>query len=113
MLVDIKKVQITVTVPHEYANVVKNAIWEIGAGVIGNYTNCSLSTKCIGTFKPNDRATPFIGKSNKLEYVEEEQIEVSCDIKDVRRVVDTIKKVHPYEEPAINIVPLLDESSFN
>ncbi len=113
MLVDIKKVQITVTVPLGYANTVKQAIWEIGAGVIGNYTNCSLSTKCIGTFKPNDNATPFIGKSNKLEYVEEEQIEVSCDIKDVRRVVDTIKKVHPYEEPAINIVPLLDESSFN
>ncbi len=113
MLVDIKKVQITVTVPFGYANTVKQAIWEISAGVIGNYTNCSLSTKCIGTFKPNDSATPFIGKSNKLEYVEEEQIEVSCDIKDVRRVVDIIKKVHPYEEPAINIVPLLDESSFN
>lgn len=112
MLVDVKKVQITVTVPFEYTNVVKNAIWEIGAGVIGNYTNCSLSTKCIGTFKPNPRATPFIGTNNKLEYVEEEQIEVCCDIKDVKRVVARIREVHPYEEPAINIVPLLDEDSF-
>lgn len=112
MLVDIKKVQITVTVPFDHVDKVLNAIWSIGAGVIGNYTNCSLSTKCIGTFKPNPQAKPYIGDNNLLEHVEEEQIEVSCDIKDVKRVVSKIREVHPYEEPAINIVPLMDENSF-
>lgn len=112
MLVDIQKVQITVTVPHDYVKTVLNAIWSIGAGVIGNYTNCSLSTKCIGTFKPNSQATPFIGNNNSLEHVEEEQIEVTCNINEVKKVVEKIREVHPYEEPAINIVPLIDINNF-
>jgi len=112
MILDIQKVQITVTVPHDYVQQVLNAIWSLGVGVIGNYTNCSLSTKCIGTFKPNTQAKPFIGDNNTLEHVEEEQIEVGCSINDVKRVVAKIREVHPYEEPAINIVPLLDEGSF-
>ena len=113
MLVDIKKVQITVTVPFSHIDIVRKAIWSIGAGIVGNYTNCSLSTKVIGTFKPNISAKPFIGQNNELEYVEEEQLEVSCGVEDVKTVVDAIKKVHPYEQPVINIVPLLDEKSFS
>lgn len=112
MLVDVKKVQITVTVPQEFSCELKKAIWSMGAGVIGNYTNCSLSSKITGTFKPNNKANPFIGKNEKLEKVEEEQIEVVCKIKDVKKVVQKIREVHPYEEPAINIIPLLDEKSF-
>ena len=112
MLIDVKKVQITVTVPSEYVDKVRNAIWSMGVGVIGNYTNCSLSSKCVGTFKPNKQAKPFIGENNTIEYVEEEQIEISCKIKDVKKVVQKIREVHPYEEPAINIIPLLNEKDF-
>lgn len=113
MIVDIKKVQITVTVPFSHVDIVRNAIWSIGAGIIGKYTNCSLSSKVIGTFRPNEDAKPYIGDNNELEYVEEEQLEVSCSVDDVKKVVQKIREVHPYEEPAINIVPLLDEQSFN
>lgn len=109
---DIKKVKIVVTVPPENVEEVRNAICKIGAGVIGNYTYCSMSTKCIGTFKPNDKANPYIGKSNTLEFVEEDKLEVVCDCKIVGEVVKTIRKVHPYEEPAIEIIPLMDEESF-
>ena len=38
---------------------------EAGAGIIGNYSYCSFYTKCIGTFKPNDKANPYIGKNNE------------------------------------------------
>lgn len=112
MKLDINKVKIIVTIPLENVNVVRDAILEVGAGVIGNYTHCSMSTKCIGTFKPNDEATPFIGKAGKLEFVEEEKLEVVCDINKVKVVLKKIREVHPYEEPAIDIIPLLDESIF-
>lgn len=112
MNIDINKVKIIVTIPIENVNEVRSAICEAGAGVIGNYTYCSMSTKCIGTFKPTDEANPYIGEKNKLEFVEEEKLEVICDVKLVKDVILKIREVHPYEEPGIDIIPLIDEKVF-
>lgn len=112
MNIDIKRVKITVSMPSKNVCEVRNAICEMGAGVIGNYTYCSMSTKCIGTFKPNDEANPYIGENNKLEFVEEEKLDVICDVTIVKQVLSKLRAVHPYEEPAISIVPLLDEDLF-
>lgn len=109
---NIKKVKIIVTVPKDNIEEVRNAMCNVGAGVIGNYSFCSTVTKSIGTFIPNDNANPYIGEHNILEYVEEEKIEVICDVEKVKKVISELRKVHPYEEPAIDIVPLLDESQF-
>jgi hypothetical protein len=91
---------------------VRNAVCEIGAGIIGNYTYCTSSTKSIGTFMPNDNANPYIGKKNNLEFVEEEKLEFVCEINKVKSVISKLREIHPYEEPAIDIIPLLDEESF-
>ncbi len=112
MNVNINKVKIIVTVPLENVEEVRNAVCNVGAGVIGNYTHCSMSTKCIGTFKPNDNANPYIGENNKLEFVEEEKLEFVCICSLVKKVLAKLREVHPYEEPAIDIIPLLDESDF-
>ena len=112
MNININKVKIIVTVPKENTVEVRNAICNEGAGVIGNYSYCSMSTKCIGTFKPNDDANPYIGENNKLEFVEEDKLEVVCSIDKVRSVISKLRDVHPYEEPAIDIIPLLDETDF-
>lgn len=109
---NIKKVKIIVTVPKDYLEEVRNAMCNAGAGVIGNYSFCTTATKSIGTFIPNDSANPYIGERNKLEFVEEEKIEVICSVEKVKKVINELRKVHPYEEPAIDIVPLLDESQF-
>ena len=110
---NINRVKIIVTIPIENVEEVRNAICEAGAGIIGNYTHCSMSTKCIGTFKPNDNANPYIGENNKLEFVEEEKLEVVCGVDNVKKVISKLREVHPYEEPAIDIIPLLDENDFN
>ena len=109
---NINKVKIIVTVPKEKTEDIRNAICDLGAGVIGNYSHCSISTKCIGTFKPNDNSNPYIGENNKLEFVEEDKLEVVCPIEKVKSVISKIRDVHPYEEPAIDIIPLLDENDF-
>jgi len=109
MNIDINKVKIVVTVPIKNIDEVRNAICAEGAGVIGNYTHCSMTTKCIGTFKPTNEANPYIGEKNKLEFVEEEKLEVMCDINIVKKVLKKLREVHPYEEPAIDIIPLLNE----
>ncbi len=109
---NVKKVKIFVTVPCENTDDVRNAMCNAGAGVIGNYSFCSTSVKSVGTFIPNADANPYIGKQNELEIVEEDKIEVICDVDKVKNVIKELRKVHPYEEPAIDIVPLLDENDF-
>ena len=113
MNIEINKVKIIVTIPIENVDEVRNAICEAGAGVIGNYTHCSMSTKCVGTFKPTDEANPYIGEKNNLEFIEEEKLEVVCDVNIVKNVISKLREVHPYEEPAIDIVPLINESFFD
>lgn len=112
MNINVNRVKIIVTVPLENVEEVRNAVCEAGAGVIGNYMYCSMSTKCIGTFKPTDKANPYIGKKNNLEFVNEEKLEVVCNVNKVREVVSVLRKIHPYEEPAIDIIPLIDEDYF-
>ena len=109
MNIDIKKVKVIVTIPAENTEEVRNAICNEGAGIIGNYTYCTMTTKCTGTFKPSDKANPYIGEKNKIEFVEEDKLEAICDINIVKRVIKIIRGVHPYEEPAIDIIPLIDE----
>lgn len=111
MKIDINKVKITVTVPPENAKEVRDAICNAGAGIIGNYTYCTISSECVGTFKPTDKANPYIGEKNKIEYIKEEKIETVCDINIAKKVLQELRKAHPYEEPAINIIPLINEEN--
>lgn len=97
--ININKVKIVVMVPRSNADSLREIICNTGAGVIGNYTDCSVSTKVIGTFKPNSKANPTIGRKEKLVKVKE--------------VLEVIKKNHPYETPGIDIIPLMDEDYFN
>lgn len=78
-----------------------------GAGKLGNYDSCSFSTKGIGRFRGNEKAKPFLGKKGRVEKVSEEKIETICPREKVTRVIREIRKIHSYEEPAIEVYPLL------
>ena len=112
MNIDIKRVKIFVTIPLDSVGKVREAVCNAGAGIIGEYTFCTSSTKSIGTFIPSENANPHIGARNKLEFVEEEKLEFVCDVAKVKEVIEELRKSHPYKEPAIDIIPLIDESEF-
>ena len=112
MNISVKRVKIVVTVPEENLEELRTAMCDAGAGVIGNYKYCSMCTKCVGTFMPNDDANPYIGEKNNMESVLEEKLEVVCNIDNVKNVIKALRSIHPYEEPAIDIIPLLDENDF-
>ena len=113
MKIDVKKVKIFVTVPLENVGDVRDVMCRAGAGVIGNYSYCTTTVRSVGTFLPNNQANPYIGKKNKLEFVDEEKLEIICDVENVKEVIIKLREVYPYEEPAIDIVPLIDETCFN
>lgn len=100
-----KKIIVTAPVG-EAADKVRQAMGETGAGKVGNYSFCSFSVRGVGRFLPCDGAHPAIGEVGKLEEVEEERIEVNCVDELVADVVAAIRRVHPYEEPAVDIYPL-------
>ena len=68
MNIDIKRVKIFVTIPLDSVGKVREAVCNAGAGIIGEYTFCTSSTKSIGTFIPSENANPHIGARNKLEF---------------------------------------------
>ena len=106
---DFKRVKITTTAPIESADTLREALGKAGAGVLGDYSFCSFSINGKGRFIPSGAANPHIGAADKLEIVEEEQISVNCDRQDAKHIVAALRAAHPYEEPLIDIVPLIDE----
>ncbi len=103
----IPRSKIVVYVPLTHAEAVRMAIGGVGGGKLGKYSFCSFSVRGIGRFKPEEGAQPHIGTVGKLEEVEEERIEVTCDRSLVDAVVAVINKAHPYEEVALDIYELV------
>ena len=98
--------KLVVTVPLTHADILRDAMGKAGAGKLGNYSFCSVSTKVTGRYFPEEGATPHIGQVAHLEEVEEERIEVTCDNAILKTVIDAIRAVHPYEEIAIDVYNL-------
>jgi len=102
------KVKIVTSIPENYTKDFLEAIGDAGAGIIGNYTHCSFTIKGIGRSLPTEGANPTIGEIGKLEEINEDRIEFSCDKDILDKIIGVIKSVHPYEEPVIDIYQLLD-----
>lgn len=98
--------KIVVYVPLTHTDAVREAIGNAGGGKLGKYSHCSFSTRGIGRFRPDEGANPHIGSVGKFEEVEEERIEVTCDSRVVGNVIAAVRRVHPYEEIAMDIWPL-------
>lgn len=101
-------VHISFYVPVKDAEKVKNAMFQAGAGRIGNYDYCSFESRGTGQFRPLPGSHPAIGLENKVETVEELKIEMVCEDEFVREVIGALKKSHPYETPAYYAIKTLD-----
>ena len=109
-------VKIVVFVPEDYADIVREAMGKVGAGMVGDYKHCSFSVKGIGRYIPLETAQPFIGKIGELSEVKEERIETVCYKDELEKIIEAIKKVHPYEEIAMDVYPLVlnpHETTYN
>lgn len=100
--------KLVIYVPLTHAEKIRQVLGEQGAGHIGKYDFCSFSVKGVGRFRPLKGANPTIGEVGKMEEVEEERIETVCREEEIGKILNAVKKVHPYEEPAIDIYPLLN-----
>ena len=101
--------KLAVYVPKDYAERVRDAITQAGAGYIGRYSACTFRTAGKGTFRPEAGTHPFLGKEGELAEVDEVRIETILPAKLQRPVVRAMLKAHPYEEAAYDLYPLKNE----
>lgn len=95
-------------VPESHLEVTKLAIFQAGAGGIGDYAECAWQVKGIGQFKPVGQANPFIGQVNQLEQVEEWRVETIVDEQVAQAVKQALLASHPYEEPALEFLKIIE-----
>ncbi|KKR76735.1 MAG: hypothetical protein UU21_C0004G0002 [Candidatus Levybacteria bacterium GW2011_GWA2_40_8] len=74
-----------------------------GAGTIGKYKKCAWIAEGRGSWIADKDASPAYGKVGEIEYIDEVKIEMECPDKAIQKVVDAVKKAHPYEEVVIDV----------
>lgn len=95
-------------VPTEDAESVKEAVFETGAGRIGDYEACCFQTRGTGQFRPLQGADPHIGNVGELAYVDELKVELVCEDDRIQAAIAALKLAHPYEEVAYDVWALAD-----
>jgi dinuclear metal center YbgI/SA1388 family protein len=98
--------KLVVFVPEENVDTVAKALAEVGAGVIGDYTECTFRTLGRGTFRGGEGANPYLGEKGRLEEVEEVRIETVVAAHTVGSAVNAAIAAHPYEEVALDVYPV-------
>ena len=99
---------LTFYVPTKDKEAVKKALFDAGAGRIGNYDSCSFEVEGFGQFRALEGANPSIGELGKIEKIAETRVEmVFCDTI-LKEVVSALKKSHPYETVAFNVFRSLE-----
>ncbi|MBY0517377.1 MAG: NGG1p interacting factor NIF3 [Bacteriovoracaceae bacterium] len=97
---------LSVYVPEDSVEKVKTALFEAGAGKLGNYDQCSWQTSGMGQFRALKGSQPFVGEINQIELVREIKVEMLCDESVWPDVLQALRKSHPYETPAFYSFPV-------
>jgi dinuclear metal center YbgI/SA1388 family protein len=106
-----KSVKLVMFVPDGDLGKVSDAVFGAGAGVIGQYRECSFRLKGTGTFFGDDGANPTVGQKGRREEASEWRLEVVCPSAKLEAVVRAMRSAHSYEEPAFDIYPLAADPS--
>jgi hypothetical protein len=104
----LSRVKLVWFVPAEALEATRAAVFDAGAGRIGDYEHCSWYTAGTGTFLGGEETEPAVGESGREEHVPELRVEAVVPEERLAGVVSALRAAHPYEEPAYDVYPLLD-----
>ena len=98
--------KLVIFVPRSHVDGLREALVQLGCGVIGDYTHCSFELEGEGTFRGGQGSRPFIGEAERLERAGEVRLEMVCSSGMLKNVSDVLDQHHPYEEPAWDALAL-------
>lgn len=102
-----QQIKVVTFVPEADAERVRDALASAGAGIIGAYTRCSFTSSGLGTFRGDESSRPAVGKPERMERVPEVRLEMVCSKAALALAVETLRRFHPYESPAVDVYELL------
>ena len=94
------------TDPPELIDRIREAMASVGAGEIGAYTRCSFAVPGVGSFHGEESSSPTVGEAGQLEFVTELRLEMVCSTGALAPALAALKREHPYEEPAFDVIKL-------
>jgi dinuclear metal center YbgI/SA1388 family protein len=103
--------KMVVFVPEAQAEAVAGAMYAAGAGNIGTYKRCSFQLRGTGTFFGSDGSSPSVGQAGRDERVEEVRLELVVPREEVAAVMSAVRGAHPYETPAVDVYPLVEQEA--
>lgn len=99
--------KLEIFIPESHLNLLREVLIQCDAGHIGNYDACMSYSHVIGTWRPLKGTKPYIGSEGTISEEPEIKAEVTCKVSILDEVIESVKKIHPYEEPVINAIPLM------
>lgn len=102
-------VRLDVMVPDSYVDDVRIAVFDAGAGAVGNYDCCSFNISGLGTFRPLEGSEPYVGEKGTEHHESETMVSVILPTELTDKVEAALLEVHPYETPSYQFIPMLNK----
>ena len=99
--------KLEIFIPESHLKLLQETLRECDAGHIGKYDSCMSYSHVVGTWRPLNGTNPYSGTIGTISEEPEIKAEVTCRIDDIDNIIEAVKKIHPYEEPVINAIPLI------
>ncbi|MBQ6774690.1 MAG: divalent cation tolerance protein CutA [Synergistaceae bacterium] len=99
--------KLEIFIPESHLKILQETLRSHDAGHIGKYDSCLSYSRVIGTWRPLEGTAPYKGVQGEISSESEIKVEVTCRVNDVDEIINAVKKIHPYEEPVINAIPLI------
>ena len=98
--------KLEIFIPETHLPDLQTTLRDAGAGHIGNYDSCLAYSRVTGVWRPLDGTNPYIGRAGEVSEEPELKVEVTVRAELLDGALKAIRRVHPYEEPVINVIPL-------
>ncbi len=105
---EIKEYKIEIFLPDTHVQIMRDRLNEIGVLKVGNYDHVMTISQVTGYWRPLEGAKPYSSKVGEIRSAPECKMELRCGAELVKQALAVIREIHPYEEPVINILPLMN-----
>lgn len=98
--------KIAVYIPKEFVKELTEKVNKSMSPIYSGYDMAFSTTKVTGMWRPLEGSDPYIGNKNEISVADEIKVEFAIRENDLKKVIETVVSVHPYEEPGIDIIPM-------
>ena len=109
---EVKNYKLEIFIPESHLRVLQEALQSVDAGHIGDYNGCMSYWPSMGCWRSLEGSNPYLGTVGEMSEEPEVIVFVQVKAENVRKTVELIKEVHPYEEAVVNIVPMYELEDF-